>query len=323
MLAALNEQRIQQAQNVSPEAMGPGPQEPMAMKSGGLADAAQALQARGRNRDTMLAHINPQEAAMLRRAGGLGTINPYTGLPEYFSLKQAWKAVTAPARAVVNVAKDIAKSPIGRIALGIGLTMALGPAGLNLGLGMAGTGAVVGGGLTALGGGNLQDVLKGAAMGYIGGTIAPSISSYMPGAAGSLLNQGFTGAALGTGFGLASGMSAKDALKAGAIGGVTAAGVGYGQQKGYLPGGQAAGSRTTAPTDATTSSPELSLAPIEATGPVGPVGTATENLSLSTADKYSPYYRGDTVASVHLLRVWSDDVRVQRACAGCCLWVRT
>jgi hypothetical protein len=44
MLAALNEQRIQQAQNVSPEAMGPGPQEPMAMKSGGLADAAKALQ---------------------------------------------------------------------------------------------------------------------------------------------------------------------------------------------------------------------------------------------------------------------------------------
>ena len=213
MLAALNEQRIQQAQNVSPEAMGPGPQEPMAMKSGGLADAARALQSKGRNSDTMLAHINPQEAQMLRRAGGLGTINPYTGLPEYFSLKSVWKAVTAPVKAVVNVVKDVAKSPIGKIALGIGLTMALGPAGLNLGLGMAGTGAVVGGGLTALGGGNLQDVLKGAAMGYIGGTIAPSISSYMPGAAGSVLNQGLTGAALGTGFGLASLLSELKNLK--------------------------------------------------------------------------------------------------------------
>jgi hypothetical protein len=70
MLAALNEQRIQQAQNVAPEAMGPGPQEPMAMKSGGLADAAKALQSqRAVNGDTVLAHINPQEAQMLRQSG--------------------------------------------------------------------------------------------------------------------------------------------------------------------------------------------------------------------------------------------------------------
>jgi len=37
----------------------------------------------GRNGDTMLAHINPQEARMLKRAGGSGTINPITGLPEF------------------------------------------------------------------------------------------------------------------------------------------------------------------------------------------------------------------------------------------------
>jgi hypothetical protein len=276
MLAALNEQRIQQTQNVSPEAMGPGPQEPMAMKSGGLADAAKALQARGRHGDTILAHINPQEAAMLRRAGGLGTTNPYTGLKEYGFFKNVWKAVTAPAKAVVNVVKDVAKSPIGRIALSIGLTMALGPVAAGFGIGTAGTAAIVGGGMSALSGGNIQDVLKGAAMGYIGGTIAPSISSYMPGAAGSVLNQGLTGAALGTGFGLASGMSPEQALKAGAIGGVTAAGVGYGQQKGYIPGGQAGGARTEAPTDAAAEGSNLSLAPIESTGGVG---TATENLT--------------------------------------------
>jgi len=294
LLAALNEQRIQQAQNVSPEAMGPGPQEPMAMKSGGLADAAKVLQSKGRNSDTMLAHINPQEAAMLRRAGGLGTINPHTGLPEYFSFKKLWKAVTAPARAVVNVAKDIASSPIGKIALTIGLTMALGPAGLNLGLGMAGTGAIVGGGMAALGGGNLQDVLKGAAMGYIGGTVAPSISGYMPGAAGSVLNQGLTGAAMGTGFGLATGMSLKDSLKAGAIGGVTAAGVGYGQQKGYIPGGK--------PVDLGYSPAEqarleqmdpISLDDNLSINPIKGAGTAVDNLPPSTVDKYSPYYKGD------------------------------
>jgi hypothetical protein len=293
MLAALNEQRIQQAQNVSPEAMGPGPQEPMAMKSGGLADAAKALQSRGRHGDTVLAHINPQEAQMLRQAGGLGTTNPYTGLPEYGFFSSVWKTVTAPVKTVVNVVKDVAKSDIGRIALTIGATMALGPVAAGFGIGTAGTAAIVGGGMSALSGGNLQDVLKGAAMGYIGGTVAPSISSYMPGAAGSVLNQGFTGAALGTGFGLASGMTPEQALKAGAIGGITAAGVGYGQQKGYLPGG--APRAAEAPTDTTAGTSDLSIAPIEGTGGVG---TASENLALSATDKYSPYYTEPAAASM-------------------------
>jgi len=279
MLAALNEQRIQQAQNVSPEAMGPGPQEPMAMKSGGLADAAKLLQSKGRNGDTILAHINPREAEMLRSAGGLGSINPYTGLREYSYLSDRWKAVTAPARTVVKAVKKVAASPIGKIALTIGLTMALGPVSAGLGIGTlstAATAAIVGGGVAALGGGNLKDVLKGAAMGYIGGTIAPTIGGYMPGAAGSVLNQGFTGAALGTGFGLAAGMSPAEALKAGAIGGLTGAGVTYGQQQGYIPGGQAGAPRTEAPTDAAVDGSNLSLAPIEG---ISGVGTASENLT--------------------------------------------
>ena len=37
----------------------------------------------GRDGDTMLAHINPEEAEMLKRMGGRGTINPKTGLLEY------------------------------------------------------------------------------------------------------------------------------------------------------------------------------------------------------------------------------------------------
>ena len=235
MLAAVNEQRIQRAQNVAPEAMAPGSQEPMAMRNGGLADAAEVFQTRGRGGDTMLAHINPQEAEMLRRAGGLGTTNPYTGLPEYWSLKSAWKAVTAPAKAVVNVVKEVASSPIGRIALTIGATMVLGPAVAGFGIGTAGTAALVSGGLTALTGGNLNDTLKSAALGYIGGTIAPSVGEYLPGAAGSVLNQGLTAGALGAGFGLASGMSLKNAIKTGAVSGLTGAGVAYGQQQGYFP----------------------------------------------------------------------------------------
>ena len=233
MLAAMNEQRIQRAQNVAPETMAPGPQEPMAMKSGGLANAAQALQGMGRHGDTMLAHITPQEAEMLRQAGGMGTRNPYTGLMEYGFFSSVWKAVTEPVKAVVNVVKEVAASPIGRIALTVGATMLLGPAGAGFSIGTSA--AIASGGMAALGGGNLQDVLKGAALGYIGGTIAPSVGEYLPGAAGSVLNQGFTAGALGTGFGLASGMSLKNALRAGAVSGLTGAGVAYGQQEGYIP----------------------------------------------------------------------------------------
>jgi hypothetical protein len=45
---------------------------------------AQELASYGRNGDTVLAHINPEEAALLKSLGGSGTINPDTGLPEYF-----------------------------------------------------------------------------------------------------------------------------------------------------------------------------------------------------------------------------------------------
>ena len=42
------------------------------------------LASKGRYGDTMLAHINPQEAALLKSMGGAGTVNPQTGLPEFF-----------------------------------------------------------------------------------------------------------------------------------------------------------------------------------------------------------------------------------------------
>ena len=45
---------------------------------------AKRLAQLGRNGDTMLAHITPREASMLKRAGGSGTKNPKTGLPEFF-----------------------------------------------------------------------------------------------------------------------------------------------------------------------------------------------------------------------------------------------
>jgi len=55
--------------------------------SRGMGDAksmAEMLRRMGRRGDTMLAHITPEEADMLMEAGGAGTINPDTGLPEFY-----------------------------------------------------------------------------------------------------------------------------------------------------------------------------------------------------------------------------------------------
>ena len=50
---------------------------------GELKEAAEAIRSAGRGGDTILAHINPREAALLKAHGGSGAINPNTGLPEF------------------------------------------------------------------------------------------------------------------------------------------------------------------------------------------------------------------------------------------------
>jgi hypothetical protein len=64
----------------------------------GLKAVAQELQDMGRGGDTMLAHINPQEAALLKRMGGSGTINPATGLPEFVKFGSIGRAIEKPFR---------------------------------------------------------------------------------------------------------------------------------------------------------------------------------------------------------------------------------
>lgn len=45
---------------------------------------AQLLRSQGRRGDSILAHINPKEAALLQKMGGAATQNPSTGLPEFY-----------------------------------------------------------------------------------------------------------------------------------------------------------------------------------------------------------------------------------------------
>ena len=51
--------------------------------SADLPALAELIRSQGRGRDTVLAHITPQEAALLKKRGGSGTTNPATGLPEF------------------------------------------------------------------------------------------------------------------------------------------------------------------------------------------------------------------------------------------------
>ena len=58
----------------------------MKMRMGGgtdIAQLAEMIRRMGRGGDKILAHITPEEAAMLKEQGGSGEINPMTGLPEF------------------------------------------------------------------------------------------------------------------------------------------------------------------------------------------------------------------------------------------------
>ena len=215
---------------------GPAVQEPQGFAMGGIADAARIVAGQGRSGDTMLAHITPAEAAMLRQRGGMGTVNPMTGLREYgwFSklvsgVKNVVKAVVKP---IVNVAKEIVKSPVGRIVATVALTAALGPAAASIGFSTAATAAAVSGGLTAISGGSLKDVLISSATAYFGAPGGP-VSNFVGNlgissiGAQAALASGITGTAAG----LMQGKNLKDSLKSGltqaAIGAGTAIGANY------------------------------------------------------------------------------------------------
>ncbi len=74
----------------------------------GLENAAEMIRRQGREGDTVLAHISPEEAGILKLMGGSGTINPYTGLPEYKSIRKFFKS-TPILKDVYNLGSSIGK----------------------------------------------------------------------------------------------------------------------------------------------------------------------------------------------------------------------
>lgn len=148
---------------------------PQGFANGGLATLnpiAAAMAQEGRYGDTMLAHISPREAQVLRRMGGSGTINPVTGLPEFF-IKKLFKGVGKALKKVGSAVKKFVGSKVGKIVTTLALSFFLGPAaasalGVTSAAGVAAVSGFVGSaGSTALAGGSLKESLKAGAIGGI------------------------------------------------------------------------------------------------------------------------------------------------------------
>ncbi len=208
------------------------------MRRGGL-NRVRTLAGRGRLGDTMLAHISPEEAAMLKARGGAGTLNPDTGLPQYFSLKKLIGAVLPIA---LNFIAPGIGSAIGSAILGAGASAAA----------TAAVGSAVIGGLSAgISGGN---ILHGAVLGGLGGGLGSTVGGATSEALGLGLGQtgqqvlggalvgGATGALTGQGFGRGALMGAAGAGLGAATQGAGSGAVGAG----IGAGGQMAGNMLTA-----------------------------------------------------------------------------
>jgi hypothetical protein len=185
---------------------------PPGMARGGIAEAAQAVMSQGRSGDTMLAHINPREAKILEAHGGMGTINPTTGLREYSFWSDPIGSISGSLNDLGNSVKDVVSSPIGRLITTVALTYYLGPVGGSLATSVL-----------------AQDDPKEA---LINAATAFFTSGADLGIQNAALNSAAAGALVGTGAGLLRGKNLEDSVKAGLMQGAIA-GASSGLQRGF------------------------------------------------------------------------------------------
>ena len=209
------------------------PLQPTGFASGGLADAARIMAAQGRGRDSMLAHITPSEASLLRSRGGMGTRNPSTGLPEYGFFDDLWSGVKGAVTGVFDAVKGVLKSPIGRVVGTIALGAFLGPGAFGItGLGLGAAAAPLASGIiSGFSGGSAMDMLTSAATSYLGSSASP-LSQYVGNLTsglglGSMASQALTSGLVGTGVGLLTGKSLEDSVSSGLQGAAMNAAMDY------------------------------------------------------------------------------------------------
>lgn len=150
---------------------------PVGYAEGGLHDEALAVRRAGRNGDGRLVHVNDEEFAEMVAEYGEPTINPETGMPEFF-LGKLLKVLKVVAPIAMNFIPGV--GPLASAAVGAALG-ATGGGGLK--------GALLGGITGGLGG-------SGAAS-AIGGTVAKGASGIAQKAIGDAIIGGALGAATG------------------------------------------------------------------------------------------------------------------------------
>ena len=180
-----------------------------------LKSAAKKIQEKGQDGDTILAHINPQEAQLLKMMGGSGTINPETGLPEF---KKFWKKITA--KQIVAAAAIIIAVTNPELAPAIGEAMGF----TGTSAAVAGN-AVIGATQAAAQGKSPEDIAKAAVANVAGQVVGGAVGGEVAGAGAPQAVSGAAGSAAGaaTGAALTGGDVGKAALTGGITGGATGA----------------------------------------------------------------------------------------------------
>lgn len=159
---------------------------------GGLVKEAAKVRSAGRYGDTETVHINKEELKELTEMWGPPTINPQTGMPEFF-LKKAWKKIKKVAKPLASVAQIALPfipgvGPLSSIALQAGL------GGVTGGL----KGALTGGLTGAMGAGLGGKLGSATGLGKVGGNallggVAGAIGGGAKGAIGGALTGGMAG----------------------------------------------------------------------------------------------------------------------------------
>lgn len=297
---------ILQAQQQRQGAMQQAPMPPAQFAEGGIAEAARLVAGRGRSGDTMLAHITPEEARLLRSRGGAGTINPETGLPEFF-LKKVWKTITGVVKntfqRVTNAVKKVLQSPIGKILATVALATFLGPGALGIpglglqatALGTAGTLGLASGAVTLASGGSLKQALVAGATAYFaapGGAVSQYVGAQ--GITNAAANAAISAGIVGTGAGLLTGQKLASAVKSGLTAGAIS-GLATGLTQGFTSDIAGAPARPQAPVDDRGTMLEATrdvVTPQQVSQSMaqGPAGVATPAAGISpNAELYSPY----------------------------------
>ena len=181
-----------------------------------LHQLAQKLAAQGRGGDTMLAHINAEEAGILKLLGGSGTINPKTGLPEFFGIKTFTRPFTNAGKSVGIDLGDLAgsgKEAIKDIRGSVSSILDdLGPyAPLVLGamLGPAGYG------LSAMGAG----LTVGATYGIANGSLKSGLRAGLSAGSGANISSGIANLSSGSATGAPTGVDASSSGTGNPMGG--------------------------------------------------------------------------------------------------------